>query len=113
MLLHTRGVALNRPIQSPRLVVALTCWDELSKPLAPEAELARHLPMLHAFLTSTWAPEALTVYGLSSLGGSISKPTVSQKHRDLGPETQGFVIRPDGNKHADLAEPIAWLLETI
>lgn len=113
MLLHTKGVSLDRPVRSPPLVVALTCWDELGQPLTPAAELARHLPMLHAFLKANWAPEALAIYGLSSLGGSIQTPEVSEKHRDLGPETQGFVVQPNGERSADLVEPLAWLLEHL
>lgn len=113
MLLHAKGVNLRHRIPSPPLAIALTCWDELGTPSTPREELARHLPLLHEFLTATWAPDAFEVFGLSSLGGSFDVPEVREKHRDLGPETQGFVVRPDGEPTSDLAEPIAWLLERL
>lgn len=113
MLLHAKRVSLHHYVRTPPLAVALSCWDELGEEARPDDVLARRMPMLREFLTSVWAADCLAVFGLSSLGGSLDVPKVSEAHRDAGPETQGFVVKPDGNRTADLAEPVTWLLERM
>lgn len=113
MLLHAKRVSLHHHVHTPPLAVALSCWDELGEKARPDEVLARRMPMLYEFLTAVWAADRLSVFGLSSLGGSLDSPKVSAAHRDAGPETQGFVVKPDGDTTPDLAEPVTWLLERM
>jgi len=113
MLLHAKRVSLHQHVRTPSLAVALSCWDELGEESRPDEVLAKRMPMLHEFLTAVWAADRLSVFGLSALGGSLNMAEVSAAHRDAGPETQGFVVKPDGGRTADLAEPVMWLLERM
>jgi hypothetical protein len=113
MLLHAKRVSLYNRIRIPPLAVALSCWDELNEQARPDEVLARRMPMLHEFLTAVWAADCLAVFGLSSLGGSLDVPQVSAAHRDAGPESQGFVVKPGGTRTTDLAEPVTWLLNQM
>jgi hypothetical protein len=113
MLLHARRVSLDHHVRTPPIAVALSCWDELGEEARPDEVLARRMPMLHEFLTAVWAADRIAVFGLSSLGGNLDASQVSAAHRDAGPETQGFVVKPDGDRTPDLAEPVTWLLERM
>jgi hypothetical protein len=110
ILLATAGRSLARPLQSPRLVVLLSCWDELSEAAAPPEVLRRRLPLVTSFLEATWSPEALAIWGLSSLGQALSRHEPAEAYLDHGPEHFGFVIAPDGGtRDPDLTRPLTSL----
>jgi hypothetical protein len=108
ILRHIKGVDNLKRARVPRMLVLLSCWDELGVEKAgPEALLSQRLPMLHAFLQANWADEALFVYGLSSLGKSLSPTRVDAEYQDRGPESFGYVVLPSGALEHDLTAPLA------
>jgi hypothetical protein len=116
MLLHVRRASLIRPLTVPALAVLLSAWDELpgtGDNLMPVDVLRRHAPLLHDFIISNWREQARVIVGMSSLGKALD-----QHHRDDafaigGPETQGYVVLPDGRRDADLTLPVAMLVERM
>ena len=104
MLLYIRGAELERPLESPRLMLLLTCWDELNSPGNPDTVLAQHLPMFHSFVKSNWK-NALCL-GLSALGRPLVPKVSDVEYATKGPEQFGYVIREDGAQTPDLTIPI-------
>lgn len=112
MLLFAYGQSTFRPTETPRLAIVLSCWDELNENRTPESILAERLPLVDAFVRSIWRNEAWSVWGLSSLGRSLSQHERDADFAMQGPENFGFVVRPGTtDKDRDLTAPVAWLLE--
>jgi hypothetical protein len=104
MLLYIKGAELERPLESPRLMLLLTCWDELNSPGDPDTVLAKHLPMLHGFVKSNWKDSSCL--GLSALGRPLAPKVSDAEYAAKGPEQFGYVIREDGSSISDLTIPI-------
>ena len=112
ILRHVKGVNNLTPARIPRMLVLLSCWDELPVQSAPPNEiLADRLPMLHAFLKANWLADSLLIYGLSSLGKSLSSLKADTEYRNHGPESFGFVVLPRGEQVLDLTLPVANLAQ--
>jgi hypothetical protein len=112
MLLFATGQSTFQKIFSPRLAVVLSCWDEVKTDETPEIVFADRLPMLNAFIHSNWQESACSIWGLSSLGRSLSQDDQDPDFVAQGPEHFGYVI-PSGSstQNGDLTAPVAWLLE--
>ena len=113
MLLFARRCGRESRIVTPRLVIAITCWDESQSVDAntkPNDELKRLTPMLANFVEGLWECSSLTVVGVSALGKTLSATADDEDFVDLGPHRQGFVVLPDGNKTEDLTWPLSKLL---
>ncbi|NUQ76984.1 MAG: hypothetical protein HUU21_25905 [Polyangiaceae bacterium] len=112
LLLHVAGFAQVTRLRRPRLAVLISCYDELNKADAPPREvLAKTLPLVSSFIDSTWAPEAVSIWGLSALGRLLEPDSADESFIDQGPERQGWVIPPAGGEpDPDLSYPLAWLL---
>lgn len=111
MLLFAAGCSTFRRTLKPRLAVVLSCWDELEQPGTPEETLATRLPLVDAFIRSTWSDGAWSVWGLSSLGRALSQVEQDAEFARLGPEHFGYVVPPNGQEQVkDLTAPVAWLL---
>lgn len=108
MLLYVAGLDRNEPLKNPSLTVLLTCWDELGVQGDPKAILAEQLPMLSAFIHSTWREPM--IFGLSALEKTLSQKNPDQDYSARGPEQFGFVVLPDGSHTEDLTLPIQRLL---
>jgi GTPase SAR1 family protein len=113
MLLSSKRMSTNERVSCPPLVVMISCWDEMQTTDPPMRTLEKRLPLLHDYLHSTWQSNALEVFGVSSLGMALTRQERSEALRDEGPERHGYVIRPDGNRSPDLAEPVVWLMEQL
>lgn len=113
ILLHVAGLGTVTRLRRPRLTVLLSCYDELGTDDGPPGErLAEELPLVAAFLDNAWAAEAVSVWGLSALGRPLDRHNSDQEFIDKGPETQGWVVPPEGGtRDPDLTKPLAWLLE--
>ncbi len=112
MLLLVAGHTSFRRGRTPRLVIALSCWDELTEAkTTPEDLLRQRLPLVDAFVRSTWDADVWSVWGLSSLGRALKHDVPDQEFAELGPEHFGYV-RPPGTReeNPDLTLPVAWLL---
>jgi hypothetical protein len=113
ILLFMRRTGREARIHTPRLAVAITCWDESHTDktvVAPTDELRQITPMLMNFLQGLWEPESLTVVGVSALGKALSKDADDEEFIDRGPHRQGFVVLPNGSKTDDLTWPLNKLL---
>jgi len=113
MLLFVRRSGRESRLATPRLVVAITCWDEsktVEATTRPQDELKRLTPMLANFVEGLWEPSSLTVVGVSALGKTLTATDDDEDFVDLGPHRQGFVVLPDGSETKDLTWPLSKLL---
>lgn len=113
MLLFARRCGRESRITTPRLVIAITCWDEskaVDTATKPPEELKRLTPMLANYVDGLWERGSLTVVGVSALGKTLSAIADDDDFIDLGPHRQGFVVLPDGSKTEDLTWPLSKLL---
>lgn len=113
MLLFIRRTGRESRITKPRLVVAITCWDEARNEDAatkPHDEFRRLTPMLTNFVEGLWESTSLAVVGISALGKTLSADVDDETFADRGPHRQGFVVMPDGTRTDDLTWPLTKLL---
>jgi hypothetical protein len=112
LLLHIANLGTVAPLQSPRLAVLLSCYDELGNPEESPAELlANKLPLVASFIRNNWCTETVSIWGLSALGQELTGSSNAETFIDDGPERQGWVIPPDGvDPDVDISLPIKWLL---
>ena len=113
ILLHVAGLGTVARLAQPRLVVLLSCYDELESidHLTPKQILAQRLPLVSAFIDSLWLPDAASVWGLSALGRLLEKDSADETFIYEGSEYQGWIVPPEGGgSDADLSRPLAWLL---
>ena len=112
MLLFAAGQSTSRPVLAPRLAIMFSCWDELDEERTPEQAFRERLPLLHAFIRSTWANGSWSAWGLSSLGRALQKDSCDDEFVRKGPEHFGYVIPPGTtDQEPDLTAPVAWLLQ--
>lgn len=113
MFLYYIGVGFKDKISSPRLVILLSCYDEIEEPnITPEEALEKKLPLLYKFLRTNWQTTSMSIWGLSSLGCNLQHPEHSDSFIDLGPEKHGWVISQNSVKHqSDLTLPLNWLIK--
>lgn len=106
LLLHARGLQAE-PKPLPSLVILLSCWDELGKPIGsiPYNELAIRHNLISSFIKCHWG-DKVRVYGLSALGTTLSSTVPNEDFINLGPENFGFVVDVDGTHTSDLTLPI-------
>ncbi len=110
MLVHVRSAHDGHTGRLPRLLVLLTCWDEME--IEPEEHpvdvLRRYLPMLCDFVDSNW-PDSF-VFGLSALERRLEKDERDMDYVTRGSEQFGYVVLEDGTRSPDLTLPIRKLL---
>ena len=93
----------------PRLVVLLTCWDEMESPGKPIDELYERLPMFGDFVASNWDDSLFL--GLSALGRALDKQEPDEEYIAKGSEQFGYVVLEDGTHSPDLTLPIRKLID--
>ncbi len=112
-LMFVRRTGSLGRISSPRLMLLLSCWDELPMPQlhqTPRQVLLSRLPLVAAFCEANWRPEALHVLGMSALGRGLSETEADEEYIDQGPENFGYVVLEDGRHDPDLTLAIEALL---
>ena len=110
ILLYVCSVSIQSRIDSPRLAVVVSCWDELARDRTPADELVARLPFFSGFLRASWRPEALSIWGLSSLERSLGKENPDLEYVEQGPERFGYVVDETGQRSSDLTELVEWLI---
>lgn len=100
--------ARGRPLESPRLAVLLTCWDELNFDGTPDAALSSRLPLVASFIRSNWV--APIVLGLSALERPLNPQERDADYATKGPEEFGYVVKSNGEHTHDLTLPVEQLL---
>lgn len=114
LLLHVAGHGSVQQVDTPRLIVMLSCFDELGTQAARPCEiLASRLPLVYSFLESVWSAGAFSVWGLSALGRHLDEQSEDEVFIDEGPENQGWIVAPDGSRSEDLTLPLDWLLNPV
>ncbi len=111
MMLFVKGKSVLSPVQTPRLTVALSCWDTLGLEDAgvePLVELRQRLPFVAAFLETVWEPGSWRVCGLSSLGRTLDPDKSDDEFMGKGPEEAGYVVLPSGRHDSDLTQLITY-----
>ena len=110
MLVHVKSAHNGHRGRMPRLLVLLTCWDEME--IEPEDHpvgvLHRYLPMLCDFMGNNWQDSF--VFGLSALGRRLDKKERDTDYITQGPEQFGYVVLEDGTRSPDLTLPIRKLI---
>ena len=108
MLVYVRSTSDDRMGKLPRLVVLLTCWDEMASPGKPIDVLHQRLPMFGDFVAGNW--EDSSVLGLSALGRGLDSEEPDEDYINQGAEQFGYVVLEDGASFPDLTLPIRMLL---
>ena len=108
MLVYVQSTSDKRIGGPPRLVILLTCWDEMESPGKPIDVLHERLPMFDDFVASNW--EDSSVLGLSALERALDKEAPDESYITQGSEQFGYVVLEDGTRSADLTLPIRKLL---
>jgi hypothetical protein len=113
LLTFVRGIGGVQPIRKPVLGIALSCYDEVPDTTGrPPAEVLRErLPLVADFVQSTWAPEAHLVLGIAALGRSLDPIEPDVDFLTAGPETNGYLVLPDGQSTPDLTLAVSLLLD--
>jgi hypothetical protein len=108
MLLHVSAVSREAVVVSPTLTILLTCWDEVEARDLPSAVFRATLPMFCDFVESVWYQPMIV--GLSALEKPLSEDRSDPDYATRGPETFGYVVRPEGSDDRDITWPISRLL---
>ena len=108
ILLYAQSTSDKRMGRLPRLVVLLTCWDEIESPGEPIDVLQERLPMFGDFVAGNW--KKCSVLGLSALERALDKEKPDSDYITRGSERFGYVVLEDGTHSPDLTLPIRELL---
>lgn len=113
-LLFVRSASLRHQVDTPRLAVLLSCWDELAaseRAVAPDVLLASRAPLLSRFLMANWQPNSLRVWGLSSTERPLPAEKPDSEFARKGAENFGYIVVGADQEDRDLTIPINWLLQ--
>lgn len=105
-LLHARGTGIKNELQSPKLIIVLTCWDELGTDKKPVEILQEKLPLFLQFINSNWSKNSYTILGLSPQEFRLDNKDAREKYLDELPESFGFLVNENGNHDKDLTKLI-------
>ena len=108
ILTYAHATSGRRIGRLPRLVVLLTCWDEMKNPGTPIDVLHERLPMFSDFVASNWTD--CSVLGLSALARSLDRKKPDNDYIAKGSEQFGYVVLEDAVQSPDLTLPIQELL---
>ena len=111
ILLYAQSTSGRRMGRLPRLVVLLTCWDEMKSPGTPIDVLHERLPMFGDFVASNWTD--CSVLGLSALARSLDRKKPDKDYVTQGSEQFGYVVLEDATQSPDLTLPIQELLAEL
>ena len=113
ILVQTRLTGDGGSGESPRLLILLTCWDEVEgdgteTEIRPVEILRQRLPMFLDFVLSNWGNPL--IFGLSALGRRLDKTEPDRDYVSHGSEHFGYVVLENGTHCEDLTLPIRKLL---
>jgi len=106
VLLHARGTGMKEPIDTPRLLIVLTCWDELNTDSTPEEILQQKMPLFTQFITANWLPGAFKIVGVSAQEFPLKTDEARDKYLDEMPQNFGYLVLDDSPKEKDLTRLI-------
>lgn len=110
MLLFAKKIAKQRKVHNPKLTIVLSCWDCIASQVEgklPKVVLQERLPALYSYINAIWSENSCSVIGLSSTEKTLSNDVSDVDYLNLGPESFGYIITPDGKKEKDLTLSIS------
>lgn len=110
-LLHAREKGVKSDLHSPKLVIALTCWDELKTKHTPLEILKEKLPLFHQFIETIWSEDSYTILGLSPQEFRLDTQEAIDKYLDELPQSFGYIVNPNGQHDKDLTKLIEITLQ--
>lgn len=106
VLLHARGTGMKDLIDTPPLLIGLTCWDELRTDLTPEDVLQQKMPLFTQFVAANWLPGAFKIIGVSAQEFPLKTEEDRDKYLDEMPQNFGYLVLDDNPKEKDLTRLI-------
>lgn len=106
VLLHARGTGMKDRIETPRLLIVLTCWDELKTDLTPKEILQQKMPLFTQFILASWLPETFKIIGVSAQEFPLKTDEDRDKYLDEMPQNFGYLVLEDNPKEKDLTRLI-------
>lgn len=106
VLLHARGTGMKDLIEAPRLLIALTCWDELHTNLTPIEILQQKMPLFTRFIAASWLPGTFKIIGVSAQEFPLNTDENRDKYLDEMPQNFGYLVLDDNPKEKDLTRLI-------
>lgn len=103
-LLHARGAGMKEIINSPRLLIGMTCWDELKTESTPLEILKTKMPLFYQFIESNWESNMFKVVGVSAQEFPLDTKEAREKYLEEMPESFGYLVLENGNKDQDLTK---------
>lgn len=101
----------------PRIGVVVTAWDALragDEDIAPNAYLAREMPLLSQFLDSAKEQFSVQIFGVSILSGDVGLDPEAKERVTAGrPTDYGYSVHALSGpfkKDSDVAVPVTWAL---
>lgn len=111
VLLHARETGMKEPIANPRLLIALTCWDELNTKASPEEVLQQKLPLFFQFIATNWVSGKYKIIGVSAQEFPLKTEEARDKYLDELPENFGYLVLSDNPKEKDLTRLVDEVLK--
>lgn len=102
VLLHARGVGMKELVETPRLLIALTCWDELNTVLTPAEVLRQKMPLFSQFIAATWGVGAWDIIGVSAQQFPLNSDEARMKYRENMPQNFGYLVLDNKPEEKDL-----------
>lgn len=105
-LLYARDVGVKSKIKIPKLLIVLTCWDELGTTKKPIEILIEKLPMFSHFIDTIWQTDSYKIIGLSSQEFALDTKEAQDKYLDDLPESFGYLVDENSTHEKDLTKLI-------
>ena len=106
MLMHIKRMSNSSNEEVlPRLVVLLSCWDEILKEnpnVKPAKYMSEKIPLVNEFIEANWEKEDFTILGLSSTGRKLDDKKPNKEYLNKGPEQMGYFMTSENKEEKDL-----------
>lgn len=105
-LIYARGAGIKTPLEFPKLLIAITCWDELETKANPEEILLDKMPLFKEFVDAIWNKNSCKVIGLSAQEFPLDNQEAREKYQIYMPESFGYLVLDDNQREKDLTRLI-------
>jgi GTPase SAR1 family protein len=105
-LIYARGSGIKTLLESPKLLIAITCWDELDTEANPEEVLLDKMPLFKQFVDTIWDKNSYKIIGLSAQEFPLDNPEAKEKYQNYMPESFGYLVLDDNKMERDLTRLI-------
>jgi hypothetical protein len=107
-MLSIKKVSYQLPVGTPKLSIALTCWDEVKDDQTPNDYFSAIFPLLDQFIKANWSETSFIVTGLSAQGFDLKDQGNKDKYLDDGPDKFCYIVKGNSTeKIYDLTAIIA------